>query len=239
MPRKSLEELKHALGHRFKQPELLELALTHSSFAHEQNLEAVEDNERLEFLGDSVLGFLISGWLYQARPDLKEGELSRLKSFLVSAANLLQYGERLSLGDYLELGKGEEKTGGRQKQALLVDSFEAVLAAVYLDGGLDAVFEVVRRLFGDQIKEIEEGSDPVSNFKSALQEELQSHGRGVARYRVVEETGPDHEPLFTVDVLIDGDAVASGNGATKKAAEQAAAMRALEVLKDEGVGGSG
>ena len=234
-----LEELEDTLGYRFERRQLLELALTHSSFAHEQDSGAVEDNERLEFLGDSVLGFLIGDCLYRVRPDLDEGELSRLKSFLVSAANLVHYGQRISLGEYLRLGKGEEKTGGRRKPALLVDSFEAVLAAIYLDGGLDVARETVRGLFSTQIDEIAAGGEgPVSNFKSILQETLQSDSRA-ARYRLVEETGPDHRRLFTVEVLIDGVPVASGSGTTRKAAEQASAMRALEAIRNEDASAAG
>ena len=236
MALKPPDELEHALGYDFRNRELLEHSLTHSSFAHEQNLGEVDDNERLEFLGDSVLGFLISNFLYKAHPNIKEGELSKLKAYLVSSANLVHYSERLSLGDYLRLGKGEEKTGGRGKPALLVDAFEAVLAAIYIDGGLESVRDVVDALFRHQIEDVDDSGERSSNFKSVLQEDLQSRSRSPARYKVVEETGPDHQRLFTVEVVIDGKSIASGRGLTKKAAEQAAAEEALEVLRREETG---
>ena len=234
MRTQSLDALESGLGYRFRDRGRLERALTHSSFAHELRAEVRDDNERLEFLGDALLGFLVSDWLFQVRPDFSEGELSTLKSVLVSAANLRRYGDALSLGDHLRLGKGEEKTGGREKPALVVNAFEAVLAAVYLDGGLDAASGVARRLFGDQVREIASGRWRVSNFKSALQELLQSTGRGAARYRLVEKSGPGHEPRFTVEVSIDGAPGALGTGATKKQAEQSAARAALENLRANG-----
>ena len=228
---KDVSKLEQALGYRFGRRELLDQALTHSSYAHEQNLGPREDNERLEFLGDSILGFLISDALCEARPDLAEGQLSKLKGFLVSAANLVQYAERVYLGHYLRLGKGEEKTGGRRKQGLLVNAFEAIIAAIYLDGGVDRVREVVLSFFRLQIEDVGETTDRVTDFKSALQENLQARGEGVANYRLVEETGPDHQKLFTIEVVIGGTCRARGMGLTKKAAEQAAAMQAIESLK--------
>ena len=228
---KDISELEQALDYRFARRELLEQAVTHSSYAHEQNLGRLEDNERMEFLGDSILGFLISDALCKARPDLAEGQLSKLKGFLVSAANLVQYAEQVHLGHYLRLGKGEEKTGGRRKQALLVNAFEAVIAAIYRDGGVDRVREVVLVFFRLQIEDVGETADRVSDFKSALQEDLQSRGEGVAHYQLVEEAGPDHQKLFTIEVVIGGARRARGMGLTKKAAEQAAAMQAIESLK--------
>ena len=228
---KDVSKLEQALGYRFGRRELLDQALTHSSYAHEQNLGPREDNERLEFLGDSILGFLISDALCEARPDLAEGQLSKLKGFLVSAANLVQYAERVYLGHYLRLGKGEEKTGGRRKQGLLVNAFEAIIAAIYLDGGVDRVREVVLSFFRLQIEDVGETTDRVPDFKSALQENLQARGEGVANYRLVEETGPDHQKLFTIEVVIGGACRARGMGLTKKAAEQAAAIQAIESLK--------
>lgn len=234
MSRQSLDVLEGALGYRFRSRRLLELALTHSSFAHEEGFEPVEDNERLEFLGDSVLGFLVSDLLYRALPDLKEGELSKRTASLVSAANLVQYGKRLAIGEYLRLGKGEEKTGGRRKQALLVDAFEALLAAVYLDGGFDSARRVVENLIGSEIAAIGSGDPRPANSKSTLQERLQASGTAPARYRLVQETGPDHRRSFTVEVWIAGEPVARGEGPNKKAAEQAAAKLALEAMPGHG-----
>ena len=227
---KSVDELERDLDYRFQEPELLLRALTHTSYAYEQGMGAQDSNERLEFLGDAILGFLISDFLCRAQPNLNEGHLSKLKGFLVSAANLVGYAEQVRLGEYLRLGKGEEKTGGRRKQALLVDAFEAVIAAVYLDGGIEGTREVVLAFFRRQIAEITESAEPVSDFKSTLQETLQAGGQDVARYRLADETGPDHQKLFTVEVVIGGEVAARGRGLTKKAAEQAAAMSALEHL---------
>ena len=144
---KNLDELEQTLGFEFTRRELLEQALTHSSYAHENNLGSLDDNERLEFLGDSILGCLVSEALFGAQPNLSEGQMSKLKGFLVSSANLVQCAEQIQLGHYLRLGRGEEKTGGRRKQALLVNTFEALIAAIYLDGGLDRVREVILRFF--------------------------------------------------------------------------------------------
>lgn len=229
---RTIGDLEYALDYKFRSAELLSQALTHSSHAHEQEPGRLEDNERLEFLGDAILGFLISDLLYQARPNLSEGQLSKLKGFLVSSANLVKYSEQLHLGDYLHLGKGEEKTGGRRKQALLVNAFEAVIAAIYLDGGLDAVRDIILAFFRRQIEEISETSERIADFKSTLQEEVQARGRGIAQYEVVGEAGPDHQKLFTVAVTIDNSQMAEGKGLTKKAAEQAAAKEAIHLLRE-------
>ena len=180
---RTADELEQALGYKFNSSDLLDKALTHSSHAHEQNMGPGGDNERLEFLGDSILGFLISDFLYQARPNLNEGQLSKLKGFLVSSANLVKYAEQIQLGDYLHLGKGEEKTGGRRKQALQVDAFEAVIAAIYLDGGLEATRKVVLGFFLSQIEDVSETSERIADFKSALQEDLHARGEGTDRTR--------------------------------------------------------
>lgn len=227
---RTLEELESELQYRFKDTELLQRALVHSSHAHERNLS---DNEQLEFLGDAVLGFLISDFLYRAHPNLTEGQLSKIKGFLVSSANLVKFAERIHLGDYLQLGRGEEKTGGRAKQALLVDAFEALIAAVYLDGGMEHARNIMFRFFQPQVDEIGETSLAIADFKSALQEALQARHKTAAEYVVVSETGPDHQKLFSVEVRVDSEPIAVGIGLTKKAAEQAAARRALEKLNEE------
>ena len=229
----NLDELEQILRCRFARRELLEQALTHSSFANENNLGPMEDNERLEFLGDAILGFLVSEALCEARPNLSEGQLSKLKGFLVSSANLVQCAEQIRLGHYLRLGKGEEKTGGRGKQALLVNAFEALIAAIYLDAGVERARDIILRFFTVQINEITDAAGHVPDFKSALQEGLQARGRKPADYKLIDALGPDHEKLFTVEVLIDNVAVAEGRGLTKKAAEQAAAMQAMDLLKTD------
>jgi len=223
----SVHDLESDLGYTFRDAALLTRALTHSSHAHERSA-GVGDNEQLEFLGDAVLGFLISDFLFRAHPALTEGQLSKLKGFFVSSANLVKYAERVHLGAYLQLGKGEEKTGGRSKQALLVDAFEAVLGAIYLDSGIEEVRRVMLRFFEPQIEDIGRSERQLTDFKTGLQEQLQALHLGRADYVVASEEGPDHQKLFTVEVMIDSEFVARGVGLTKKAAEQAAAREALE-----------
>ncbi len=223
----SLHDLELKLGYTFKNAQLLSQALTHSSHANERSA-GEEDNEQLEFLGDSVLGFLVSDFLFRAHPKLTEGQLSKLKGFFVSSANLVKYAERVHLGSYLQLGKGEEKTGGRTKQALLVDALEAVLGGIYLDGGIEEARRVMLHFFEPQIEDVEESGRQLTDFKTALQEQLQARHLGRAEYMVASEEGPDHQKLFTVEVIIDSESVARGVGLTKKAAEQAAAREALE-----------
>ncbi len=223
----SLHDLELKLGYTFKNAQLLSQALTHSSHANEKS-SGEEDNEQLEFLGDSVLGFLVSDFLFRAHPKLTEGQLSKLKGFFVSSANLVKYAEQVHLGDYLQLGKGEEKTGGRTKQALLVDALEAVLGGIYLDGGIEEARRVMLHFFEPQIEDVEESGRQLTDFKTALQEQLQARHLGRAEYMVASEEGPDHQKLFTVEVIIDSESVARGAGLTKKAAEQAAAREALE-----------
>ena len=228
-----LSELQLDLGYTFKDLDLLVQALTHSSHANERNAEVL-DNEQLEFLGDAVLGFLVSDFLYRAHPLLTEGDLSKLKGFFVSAANLVKYAERIRLGNYLQLGKGEEKTGGRTKQALLVDGLEAVLGAVYLDGGIAEARRVILPFFEPQIEDIGHSERQLKDFKTELQEQLQAKHLGRAEYVLASEAGPDHQKLFTVEVNIDGESVARGVGLTKKAAEQAAARQALQRVWSRG-----
>ncbi|HEX5000003.1 MAG TPA: ribonuclease III [Terriglobia bacterium] len=228
------DRLELELGYRFSDPNLLEKALVHRSYAHERNLD--DDNEQLEFLGDAILGFLVSDLLCRTYPTLNEGQLSKLKGFFVSAANLVKYAERIHLGDFLLLGKGEEKTGGRSKPALLVNAFEAVLGALYRDGGMEPALRMVERFFEPQIREVGVGEAEILDFKTALQEALQSKGLGRARYTVAGETGPDHQKLFTVEIRIADGPPVCGVGLTKKAAEQAAAREALETLNRQEVG---
>jgi ribonuclease-3 len=222
----SLDELQISLGYRFNDMALLNRALTHSSHAHEQRTG--EDNEQLEFLGDAILGFVVSDFLCRAYPQFSEGQLSKIKGFFVSSANLVKYAEQLKLGHYLQLGRGEEKTGGRAKQALLVDAFEAILGAMFMDGGLDSPRQLLARFVGPQISGIGQSNEQFMDFKTALQELLQGRGMGTCLYRLAGEEGPDHQKLFTVEVELGGTVVASGIGLTKRAAEQAAAKQALE-----------
>jgi ribonuclease III len=227
-----LEELEQAIGHRFRQPELLERALTHRSAVPEGATTGVRaDNEQLEYLGDAVLGMLVSEYLIGAFADWSEGQLSKSRARLVNAASLCIAALGLDLGNYLRLGKGEEKTGGREKPALLADAFEALVGAIYLDAGLPAAREFVKRALLDRAIEVEGSRLELPDHKSALQEFLQARGLPPARYAVVQEAGPDHRKTFWMRVDVPGLVNATGTGLNKKEAEQSAAAQALELLR--------
>jgi ribonuclease III len=231
--------LEKRLGHKFARLALLHDALTHSSAVPEMRVargepytaKAAVNNERLEFLGDAVLELLTSEYLLEAFPDWTEGQLSKSRARFVNAHSLEAAARRLRLGDHLRLGRGEEKTGGREKQTLLADAFEAVLAAIYLDAGLSAARDVLRRTLFEQA--LEEAGERMaeSDRKSALQELLQSRGQIPAEYRVVGESGPDHQKIFKIEVWVSGSRVASAEAGTKKEAEQRAARKALTLLE--------
>jgi ribonuclease-3 len=228
-----LEPLEEAIEYRFRDRGLLEHALTHRSRVHEDASGGVIDNESLEFLGDSVLGFVIADMLFRSFPEHNEGQKSKLKASIVSATSLGRLGERLKLGEYLILGRGEEKTGGRRKQALIADCYEALIAAIYLDGGIEPAREFIERQFRDLIQEARLiGADAAftEDYKSALQEWLQSHDRGLPGYRLVSEAGPAHRRRFEVEVLVNGEGIARAEGRSKKEAAQAAAKAALTLL---------
>jgi ribonuclease-3 len=219
----SVAAFEKRLGHRFRDRARLEAAWVHRSAANERRLAA--NYERLEFLGDAVLGLLAAEWLYRKFPALPEGHLARLKSTVVSAAALASYARALGLGAHLVLGQGEERSGGRDKASLLADSLEAVIAAVYLDGGLRAA----RKVVGAFLDTATDGLDLGANdAKSELQERIQGQGIEAPTYRVVAESGPDHAKSFTVEVLIGGEVAGRGSGRSKKTAELDAARRALE-----------
>jgi ribonuclease-3 len=218
--------LEKRLGYRFRQPELLERALTHRSWAYEQGRE--EHYERLEFLGDAVLGLLAAEELFRGLPELREGELSKRKGFLVSGDVLARRGEELGLGELLRLGVGEERSGGRRKPSILADAVEALLGAVYLDGGLEAARRTVAALFADGLGR---PAAVAQDAKSRLQEVVQARGGTSPLYRPVDESGPDHDKRFTVEVEVAGAAIGRGFGRTKKIAEQEAAAVALAALE--------
>jgi ribonuclease III len=222
--------LEEILAYSFRQPDLLLRALTHSSAANERRLAGTHDNEQLEFLGDSIVGFFISDFLFREYTSLSEGELSKVRAHLVSAANLSKLARQLDLGQFLVLGKGEEKTGGRRKQALLADVFEAIVASIYLDGGLQAAQDFVMRLFKSDLTAIRSGELRLRDFKSQLQERLQAMRFPPAEYLIIKETGPDHRKHFSVELRINGRKTTEGQGNTKKLAEQEAARLALETL---------
>ncbi len=225
--------LEERLGYRFRDVGLLEQALTHRSRAHEDRTGGVFDNESLEFLGDAVLGFVVADRLFRDLPEQDEGRKSKLKAWLVSARTLARLGERLGLGEFVLLGKGEELSGGRAKQAILADCYEALIAAIYLDGGIDAARRFIEREFAELLgmaRARGEATEVTADYKSALQEWLQGQGRGLPEYRVTGQTGPDHRKRFQVEVRLDGQPVASAEGRSKKEAAQRAARAALERL---------
>lgn len=242
-----LAGLQAALGHHFRQPELLERALTHSSHAHEESKAGGEteveilDNEQLEFLGDAVLGLVTSQLLFERFPAFHEGQLSKLKAHLVSAGHLVRVATRLDLGRYLLLGRGEERSGGRNKSTLLSDAIEAVIAAVFLDAGLERTRQfIISQILEPELERIRtetESEFSLADYKSALQELLQSSGRLQPVYATVKEEGPDHRKTFTVEarIYLQGqnkpEYVARAEGATKKKAEQLAAKQALDHLR--------
>ena len=218
------------IGYRFRDPGLLEHALTHTSRANEDVSGGVIDNESLEFLGDAVLGFAIADVLFRKFPERDEGWKSKIKAALVSTASLARLADRLGLGDHLLLGRGEEKSGGRRKHALLADGYEALIAAIYLDGGIDHATAFIARQFAALIDEAREPAAVMRDFKSTLQEHVQSSGDPLPEYVVVSESGPDHHKTFHVEVRVAGRPLAEAAGRNKKEAEQEAARLALERL---------
>ena len=227
-----LEDLEERIDYGFKDRALLIKALTHSSYANECRVEQ-GDNEQLEFLGDSIIGFVVSEYLLANHPQLSEGQLSKLRAHLVSSGSLFRSASSLELGCFLNLGKGEEKNGGRRKQALLVDATEALVAAVYLDGGMDAARRLVLKQFAEDLQDIRSGRFASTDYKSRLQEKLQSLRSGRPEYSVIDESGPDHQKQFSVRLTIGGKPTAEGQGETKKNAEQEAARQALEILEQQ------
>jgi ribonuclease III len=225
--------LEDDLGYRFANKKLLERALTHSSRVAERSAGAADDNEQLEFLGDSVLGFVVSEALVEKHPSATEGRLSRWKSYLVSAAHLHHCAQTISLGDYLLLGRGEEQNGGRERKTLLANAVEAIIAAMYLDGGMEPPRAFIRKLVLSELDDLDEESFENSNSKSALQEWTQSLGLPIPRYATVETSGPEHAKLFTVEARVGDRFATRATGRSKKAASQEAAGRLIDLLKSE------
>ena len=223
---KSLEE---KLGYTFQNPALLENALTHSSCANESRGK-LQSNERLEFLGDSILGMIVADHLFRNHPDLPEGELTRTRAALVCEDSLVEVAEALGLGEYLRLGKGEEAGGGRQRPSIRADAVEAILAAVYLDGGIGSVRKIIQRYI---LSREVAGLTKPRDYKTALQELVQRETGQVLRYRLTGEEGPDHNKRFFVAVDLNGSAIGSGTGRSKKEAEQMAAKAAIQTLEEK------
>ncbi len=247
MKEREITALEEAIGYHFRRRAVVEQALTHSSQARElesqqtgESKYKISDNEQLEFLGDAVLSLVTSEELFRRFPQFREGELSKLRAHLVSERHLIRVAQQLDLGAYLRLGRGEEKSGGRSKTALLVDAFEAIIAAVYLDGGLDPARDlVIGKIVDPELEQMknEGGALPVTDFKSALQEAVQGLGLPQPSYVLVQEAGPEHSKTFTVEARLNtrgqtgkAEFVGRAQGSTKKTAEQDAARQLLTYL---------
>lgn len=222
--------LEERLGYSFRNRALLETALTHSSYANENRASGIVCNERLEFLGDSVLGVTVADFLYRHFPDMPEGRMTRLRAELVCEQSLHRVALELHLGDYLRLGKGEEHNGGRERASILSDAVEAVIAAMYLDAGMETAARFIHRCLLDDVRAIETPS--FTDYKTSLQELVQRHSGQVLSYELVGEEGPDHAKTFRVQVCLNGEPLGRGTGRTKKEAEQTAAASALEALRE-------
>lgn len=221
-----MDKLEQKLGYHFQNRALLENALTHSSYANENRGRGLQSNERLEFLGDSVLGMVTADYLYRAHPDLPEGDLTRTRAALVCEGSLVEVARELDLGSHLLLGKGEDAGGGRERPSIVADAVEALLAAVYLDGGIGSARKVITRF----ILDAEEEKTGSRDYKTALQELVQRESGQVLEYRLTGSTGPDHAKVFQVAVDLNGAPIGSGEGRSKKEAEQAAAKAAFAGL---------
>lgn len=225
-----IKDLERLLGYKFSNISLLQNALTHSSYANERYHDGLKSNERLEFLGDSILGMVVAEYLYRNFPDRPEGELTRMRADMVCETALAAIAHKLDLGSHLLLGKGEEAFGGRQRPSILADAVESVIAASYLDGGMEAARGIIDRFVLADV--------PVTkmhnvDYKTALQERVQQKKNQVLSYQPLGERGPDHHKEFLVEVLLNGEVVGTGSGTSKKRAEQAAAQAAMETLFPE------
>ncbi len=222
-----MRTLQEAIGYHFRELSLLETALTHTSYANEVYQDGLRSYERLEFLGDSILGFTAADYLFSAFPGLHEGELTKLRAELVCEASLAETAKKLGLGDHLRLGKGEEAGGGRRRVSIIADVVEAVIAAIYLDGGLSAA---KRFIYDHVLVDVKERVKLNADYKTMLQELVQQKKNQQLSYELLGESGPDHDKLFTVRVLLNGSPIGTGEGTSKKRAEQAAAQKALNIL---------
>ena len=226
----SFDSLSHILEYSFKKEDLLHQALRHPSYVYEKGETWLSDNQRLEFLGDAVISLAVSHLLMKAFPEIKEGSLSKYRASLISENGLHTIACSIKLGDYLFLGKGEEQTNGRKKPSILADAFEALMGALYLDGGFTNALRVTSKLFGNLVNNIKPGK-PTNDFKTELQEYFQENFQSVPEYRMEKETGPDHNKTFYVAAYLRGNIVGKGKGKSKKEAEQKAAKDTLTCLK--------
>lgn len=225
-----MKNLEEKLGYKFKNINLLENALTHSSYANEVR-DGTSSNERLEFLGDSVLSIIVSEFIYKKFANQPEGELTKLRASLVCEKSLCGFSRELELGKYLRLGKGEEKGGGRNRDSILADAFEAVLAAMYLDGGFEVAKNHVLRFVKEEIEHTDD--EVFKDYKTLLQEIIQRNPEESVAYFLTGESGPDHNKLFTVEVRLNSNVIGKGEGRSKKQAEQMAAKQALSLMGAE------
>ncbi|MDD3612565.1 MAG: ribonuclease III [Caldicoprobacterales bacterium] len=226
-----LGELSKVLAYDFKDKDLIKTAITHTSFANEAR-GRVDHNERLEFLGDSVLSLSVSEFIYKTYPKLPEGSMTKLRAGVVSEFTLAKIAKSMGLGKYLRLGKGEQINGGRHRDSILADAFEAIIAAIYLDGGLEPAKEFVIRQLADSIKNLSK-SDGSWDSKTLLQELLQVSNKADIRYEIIAEDGPDHNKSFTAQISNNGKIIGTGQGKSKKEAEQMAAYNALKKINEE------
>ena len=222
-----IKDLENAIGYRFKNITLLQNALTHSSYANEFWRDSLRSNERLEFVGDSILGMVVAEYLYRTFPERPEGELTRMRADMVCERALAKVANRLSLGSHLLLGHGEEQGGGRERASILADAVESVIAACFLDGGMDAARKLIETFI---LCEVPVTRLSNADYKTAFQERVQQKKDQTIAYRLIGETGPDHDKTFQVEVLLNGQVVGTGNGSSKKRAEQDAARTAMETL---------
>ena len=227
-----INQLENNIGYVYKDKSKAFQAITHSSYAYEHRHEGLSSNERLEFLGDSVLNFLITKKLFKEVSDMPEGEMSKLRASVVSEASLSQSAKKLNVGEVLLLGKGEEIMGGRKRPSILADAVEAIIGSIYLDRGLEAADEFVSRFLKENFEKAIKGT-LFCDYKTKLQEEVQKGNNHSIKYAVIAESGPDHDKVFTVAVFVNGEQLGQGTGKTKKEAEQKAAGDALNRLKAE------
>jgi ribonuclease-3 len=225
-----IKDLENALGYRFRNITLVQNALTHSSYANEHWHDSLRSNERLEFLGDSILGMVVAEFLFQTFPERPEGELTRMRADMVCERALAKVADRLGLGGHLLLGHGEEQGGGRTRASILADAVESVIAACFLDGGMDAARKIIETFI---LCNVPTGKLTNADYKTAFQERVQQKKNQTITYRLVGESGPDHDKSFQVEVLLNGQVVGTGAGSSKKRAEQDAARTALETIYGE------
>jgi ribonuclease-3 len=227
-----LDELEKTIGYRFRDKGKLKLALTHSSYANERKSEGLSSNERLEFLGDSVLSIITSDYIYRNHPELPEGEMTKTRAAIVCESSLMKCAEKIRLGDYLYLGRGEENTGGRKRTSILSDAFEALIGAIYLDGGIAMAGKFILWAMEDIYRDMK-GKDVFRDYKTQFQEIIQKQSDQQISYRIIDERGPDHDKVFISELFVGNKPYGKGEGRTKKEAEQNAARAAMDKMTVE------